>query len=130
MKTMIKNAAVFMVITIGLVACSKDNVVEFYSTGEWRLDQYFYNGGDSTDAYLQTHENYDLNLKVGHDFTETAIINDSPYGVSGTWEVTNNAKTLRLYDSFNGTREYEITYTSAATLKIKKGVEEWSLKRP
>jgi len=130
MKTTIKAFGVIAFLVVALASCSKDNVVEFTSTGEWKVDRYYFNGADNTDAYLQSNEDYLLNLKTGYDFTETAIINDAPYGVSGTWEVTNEAKTLRLYDSFNGTREYEITNASVSSLKIKKGVEEWSLKRP
>ncbi len=130
MKTTIRTIGMIALVVFTLASCSKDNVVEFTSTGEWRLDRYYFNGSDNTDVYLQTNEDYLLNLKASKDFTETAIVNDAPYGVTGTWEVTNDAKTLRLYDSYNGTREYEITFSSVASLKIKKGVEEWALKRP
>lgn len=130
MKKLIQLPVVAIIAVLTFASCSKDNFVEFYSTGEWRLDRYYLSGTDNTDTYLESNQDYQLNLQTGHDFTETASINGAPYGVTGTWEVTNDATILRLYDDFNGTREYQIVYTSAATLKIKKGAEQWDLKRP
>jgi len=117
---------------LGLIntGCNNGNYVEFYSTGVWRLDKYYYMDADSTAGYLQTHENYKLDLKISHGFTETQVLNEGPYAVTGSWDINDDAKTLRLVDSLNGTREYQVNETSTLSLKIEKGVEEWWLKRP
>ncbi len=129
MKTTIKVAAFLIMATMGLVAC-RDHYKEFYSTGEWKLESYYYNGSDNTSIYLQSHENYTFVLKIGHSFIETYTVNDSPYTVNGTWDVSYDVTILRLYDAVNGTREYEITQSSTIKLFLKKGIEEWHLKRP
>lgn len=125
----VKIIPALLLVIITFVGCNKDNYVEFYSTGEWKLDKYYYMGADSTAGYLQTHEDYKLNLKIGHSFIETQILNEGPYSVTGSWEVNDDAKALRLVDSLNGTREYEVNETSTLSLKLEKGVEEWWLIR-
>lgn len=107
-----------------------NNRVEFFSTGKWKLDKYYHFNIDSTTSYSQTHEEYQLNLLVSHGFTETQILNEGPYAVSGTWEISYDAKKLRLFDDLNGTREFEVKEASTTSLKIRKDVEEWWLTRP
>jgi hypothetical protein len=129
MKSQLIKIVLFLLL-LTFVNSSCNNYVEFYSTGEWRLEKYYYMGADSTVGYLQNHEDYKLNLKVSHGFVETQVLNEGPYAVTGSWDINDDAKKLRLVDSLNGTREFEVKETSTLSLKIEKGVEEWWLTRP
>lgn len=87
----------------------------------WQINKYYENNEDKTSEFKATNKNFSLQFYPDNTFLRSAMIQDTFYTQSGTWEFSNPIDSLFLYSSTD-TNRYFIRLLRPKNLNLREAI--------